>query len=175
MPSVKDFKDKSGKKSKNTTEVAPEPVSAKATEPKRRPGRQEIEASEADIQVVDVQEGPVTGTQFEEPIGEEANANAGPKVEIKFSGSETIRARFPQPFDIVEAVATDWVHGGNFEKLPIDHPLAQYVAKTGLQKAKEIEKKVLESPVTEKVAMQVLTAGMKAQGLFEKVRSKIKK
>lgn len=173
MPSVKDFKEKSGKKPKATAETTAESAATKAAEPKRRPGREEVEASEADVQVVDVQEGPVTGTQFEEPSSE--GGDAGPKVEIKFSGSETIRAKFPQPFDIAEAVATDWVHGGNFEKLPIDHPLAQYVAKAGLQKAKEIEKKVLESPVTEKVAMQVLTAGMKAQGLFEKVRSKIKK
>lgn len=99
----------------------------------------------------------------------------GPKVEIKFFGSELLRAKAPKPFEIAESVATDWMNNGNFEKLPIEHPLGHFVAQKGLLKAKEFEKKVLESPVTEKVAMQVLTVGMKAQGLFEQVRSRLKK
>lgn len=206
MPSVKDFKNKQ-----------------EATRPKRRPGREEPEVSEAQVKVVDVEEGVreenasetlheahthhekvehrhsrsraaasgASGVEdgagsgasidnsdshktFGEPESFEAQPE-GPKVEIRFFGSELLRAKAPQPFDIAEAVATDWVNNGNFEKLPIKHPLAQFAAQKGLQKAKEIEKKVMESPVTEKVAMQVLTAGMKAQGLIEQLRSKIKK
>jgi hypothetical protein len=67
------------------------------------------------------------------------------------------------------------VHDGRFEDLPLGHPLAQYFAAKGLRKAKEMEKKVLESPVTEKIAMQALTAGMKAQEIISQVRSKMKK
>jgi hypothetical protein len=108
-------------------------------------------------------------------FGDFEAADEGPKVEIKFFGSELLRSKVPKPFDVAEAVATDWVNNGNFEKLPIDHPLGHFALQKGLLKAKEIEKKVMESPMTEKVAMQVLTVGMKAQSLFEQVRSKIKK
>ena len=100
---------------------------------------------------------------------------ASPKVEINFKGSEILRAKFPAPFEVAEKVATDWVHGGRFEGLPLGHPLAQYFAAKGLRKAKELEKKVLESPVTEKIAMQALTAGLKAQEIISQVREKVKK
>lgn len=97
------------------------------------------------------------------------------KFEIKFSGSEILRAKFPKPFAVAESIATDWLKDGNFDELPVEHPLAKYFATKGLRKAKEIEKKVLESPVTEKVAMQALQAGMKAQDIVNQVRNKIKK
>ncbi len=97
------------------------------------------------------------------------------KFEIKFSGSEILRAKFPKPFAVAESIATDWLKDGNFDELPVDHPLAKYFAAKGLRKAKEIEKKVLESPVTEEVAMQALQAGMKAQEIVNQVRNKIKK
>jgi hypothetical protein len=106
---------------------------------------------------------------------ESAPSEAGPKVELNFKGSEILRAKFPKPFEVAEQIATDWVHDGRFEGLPLGHPLAQFFASKGLRKAKEIEKKVLESPVTEKLAMQALTAGMKAQEIINQVRSKVKK
>lgn len=96
------------------------------------------------------------------------------KIEINFKGSEILRAKFPKPFEVVEQIATDWVQDGRFEGLPLGHPLAQYFAAKGLRKAKEIEKKVMESPVTEKVAMQALTAGMKAQDIINQVRLKVR-
>ena len=86
-----------------------------------------------------------------------------------------IRAKFPKPFEVAETIATDWVQGGRFEDLPLGHPLAQYFAAKGLRKAKEMETKVLESPMTEKLAMQALTAGMKAQEIISQVRNKMKK
>lgn len=104
-----------------------------------------------------------------------AGQNQSGKFEIKFSGSEILRAKFPKPFAVAESIATDWLKDGSFDELPVDHPLAKYFATKGLRKAKEIEKKVLESPVTEKVAMQALQAGMKAQEIVNQVRSKIKK
>ncbi len=96
------------------------------------------------------------------------------KIEINFKGSEILRAKFPKPFEVAEQIATDWVHDGRFEGLPLGHPLAQYFAAKGLRKAKELEKKVVESPVTEKIAMQALTAGMKAQEIINQVRSKVR-
>lgn len=170
MPSIKDFKNKQ-----------------QAARPKRRPGRDHDETSEAEVKVVDVE----TGVQEESSLGSESAHQAAtesvhdesapkdsssfeepqdkkPKVEIKFFGSELLRAKLPQPFDVAEAVATDWIHDGKFEELPIKNPIGQIVAQKGLTKAKEIEKKVLESPITEKVVMQAFTTGLKIQQFFKK-------
>lgn len=98
-----------------------------------------------------------------------------PKIEIRFSGSELLRSRFPTPFALAEVVATDWVFGGEFDKLPINQPLAKFAAQQGLLKAKEIEKRVMESPAVEKAAIQVLTVGMKAQGFISELREKLRK
>lgn len=159
--------------------------------PKRRPGREPLEkatevhaeasAPETNVKVVDVETGETTGgsaPQFEETATTEnfsSNHHSDPKIEIKFAGSELIRAKFPKPFEVAEIIATDWMNNGRFEGLPLGHPLAQYFAAKGLRKAKEVEKKVLESPVTEKLAMQALTAGMKAQEIITQVRNKVKK
>lgn len=97
------------------------------------------------------------------------------KVELNFVGSEMLRAQFPKAFETAEKIATDWVSDGRFEGLPLGHPLAQYFAAKGLRKAKEVEKKVMESPVTEKVAMNILTYGMKAQEIINQVKAKVKK
>lgn len=203
MPNVKDLKEKNAKKSATQTEL---PLggdeAAGKSRPKRRPGREEPEASDAQVRVVDVEHG------VQETAGEELHAahakaetyahdaatqnqteprssadssetpafeaeSEKPRVEIRFFGSELIRAKFPKPFEMAEAVATDWRNGGDFSGLPIKHPLAHLAAQKGLQQAKEVEKKVLESPVTEKVAMRVLTAGMKAQSVIEQVRSRL--
>lgn len=169
---------------------------------KRRPGREQVEsqtaapseatadslqaaqneAMETDVKVVDVETGHTSGGESVAPAPAEnsheafhTESHSDPKIEIKFAGSELIRAKFPKPFEVVETIATDWVHDGRFEGLPLGHPLAQYFAAKGLRKAKELEKKVLESPMTEKIAMQALTAGMKAQEIISQVRSKVKK
>jgi hypothetical protein len=112
---------------------------------------------------------------LEEPVHAEAHDENGDKIEINFKGSEILRAKFPKPFEVAEQIATEWVHDGRFEGLPLGHPLAQYFAAKGLRKAKEIEKKVMESPMTEKLAMQALTAGMKAQEIINQVRTKVRR
>ncbi|PIS09961.1 MAG: hypothetical protein COT73_11885 [Bdellovibrio sp. CG10_big_fil_rev_8_21_14_0_10_47_8] len=167
---------------------------------KRRPGRDSEtqaaagETSEAEVQIVDVETGEthssateslsaeVHGTAEEsskstsvDEVSADLSEDTNPKIELKFTGSEILRAKFPRPFEMAEVIATDWLHDGKFEGLPIDHPLAQYFAAKGLRKAKELEKKVLESPVTEKLAMQVFQAGIKAQQIIEQVRSRVKK
>lgn len=115
-------------------------------------------------------------TTHQEDLAAEFEATAaGPKVEINFKGSELLRARFPKPFEVAEAVASDWVSEGKFDQLPITHPLTNWAAQQGLLKAKELEKKVVESPAVEKAAMTALTVAMKAQGVFEQLRSRIKR
>jgi hypothetical protein len=115
------------------------------------------------------------GTQHEHH--EEIHAHETPKtekVEISFPGSEVLRAKLPRPFEVAEKVATDWVNDGTFEGLPLGHPLAQVLAAQGLKKAKEVEKKVVASGVIEKVAMQALTYGMKAQQEINSIREQVK-
>ncbi len=163
---------------------------------KRRPGRDpEMQPApgdtHGDVSVVDVEnsyeaaESVATSKHHSEDdstnetkhaaSSEDSQTSEGPKVELNFKGSEILRAKFPKPFEVAEQIATDWVHDGRFEGLPLGHPLAQFFAAKGLRKAKEIEKKVLESPTTEKLAMQALTAGMKAQEIINQVRAKVKK
>lgn len=148
---------------------------------KRRPGRDESLYTSASKEIPMMETN--AGQENQKPTAEdvayfEAEAQAEkdtPKVEIHFKGSELLRARFPKPFDVAEAVATDWGRDGKFENLPISHPLAQWAAQQGLLKAKEIEKKVMESPALEKAAMTALTVGMKAQGLISQLRGRLKR
>lgn len=162
---------------------------------KRRPGRDhEAHADSPEVAVVDVHDGvevshgadhgadeasasraEAHGSNGHSNPAEDSWAAPEDKVELNFYGSEILRAKFPKAFDVAETVATEWIHDGNFEGLPLGHPLAQYFAAKGLKKAKEVEKKVMESPVTEKVAMQALQAGMKAQEFISQIREKVQK
>lgn len=69
------------------------------------------------------------------------------KIHIEFPYSERIRARAPKFFEMAETVATDWVNDGNFENVPVGHPVAQMTVAAGLRKAKEVEKKLEEKGV----------------------------
>lgn len=67
------------------------------------------------------------------------------------------------------------MNDGKFDKVPLGHPLAKVAVQQSLRKAKDLEKRVLESPVTEKVAMQAFTYAMKAQNLVNEIRAKVKR
>jgi hypothetical protein len=168
MPSTKEYKGK--KRSKPSVTEAPhapaDPSEDLGESSKRRPGRGDAQAQPQAIPIVDVD----NETQQEPmaPLEKE-------KVHITFPGSEVLRAKFPKPFDLAEAVATDWMADGKFEGLPVGHPLAQLLAQQSLLKAKQIEKSVLESPVTEKVAYQALTAAMKGQQFVQDIKEQIVK
>lgn len=179
MPSVKDFKNKQQKETKQAKETVAtsdrdeEQKHERKHHAKRRPGRDEMQ----DVKVVDVEEGVSEQLAKESTTDEnedhstnqsdnnepehEADHQKKPQIEIQFFGSELIRSKLPKPFEVAEKVATDWVYGGDFKDIPIGNSLAEKLAEQGLNKAKEIEKKVLESPLTEKVMMQALTLAMK--------------
>jgi len=57
----------------------------------------------------------------------------------------------------------------------VSNPLAKAAVQQGLIKAKQIEKKVMASPVTEKVTMQAFTYAMKAQNLVQQLKTKVQK
>ena len=97
------------------------------------------------------------------------------RIEIEFPGSEFVRAKLPKPFELAEAVATDWVKGGDFSSLPLDNPLAQEWARQGLLKAKELEKKVLESPHTEKIVTKIFELGLEVSQKVNAIKNLRKK
>ncbi len=191
MPSISEFKKtKKQDKIKKTQTGA----SAKPLEPseKRRPGRNSEELK-TKIKVVEVE--PVTqensGTKKADSSNVAVDAETEcaqtkdsaetattkeNKVEINFPGSEVLRAKFPQSFKTAENLVSDWVNDGKFEEIPtMGHPLAKAAVQQGLLNAKKIEKKVMASPVTEKVTLQAFSYAMKAQNLVNQMKSKVKK
>lgn len=190
MPTTRDFKAKPSKtkKAKPIGDAMSENSPAMSmSSGKRRPAREiQTEILEQSAKTESAMQEPTMKTEeqvspdksiptTEELVNEFEARPEEPKVEIHFKGSELLRARFPKPFLVAEAVATGWVNGGKFEDLPIAHPLTNWATQQGLLKAKELEKKVMESPAVEKAAMQALTLGMKAQGLVEQVRERLKR
>lgn len=71
------------------------------------------------------------------------------ETRLEFYGSELIREKAPEVMEFADKVADNWLHDGNFENvpLPIPNPLAQVLVVKGLQKAKEVEKKLEEKGV----------------------------
>ena len=90
-------------------------------------------------------------TKKKKPVVEEIHqqeaVEASQKVHLEFYGSQALRQKAPQAFELAEAVAEEWVKDGNFQKLPLTSPLAQLVAAVSLQSAKRLEKKLEEKGV----------------------------
>lgn len=95
------------------------------------------------------------------------------RIQLRFPGDTIVKRGFPKTFHLTEEIVNGWASGGNFETLPISNPFIRYAAKSSLKKAKQVETKVLESPVTEKVITKVFEAGFKAQMTIEEVRSRL--
>ena len=68
------------------------------------------------------------------------------QIHIQFLGSDLVRAKFPQPFDVAEKLATDWVNDGDFSEIPLGNPILSSLAAEGLRKAKDVEGKVTSNP-----------------------------
>ncbi|MEN0057413.1 MAG: hypothetical protein AAGB31_01155 [Bdellovibrio sp.] len=86
------------------------------------------------------------------------------KVHLDFYGSEIIREKAPKVMELADTVADEWIRDGNFEGLPVGHPLAQLAAAKALRTAKDVEKKLEEKGVIAMAKMGV-----------EFVKSKIEK
>jgi hypothetical protein len=69
------------------------------------------------------------------------------KLHLEFFGSELIRQKAPKIMDVADSVADEWVKDGQFQSIPVGHPLAQYAASKVLRKAKDVEKKLDEKGV----------------------------
>jgi hypothetical protein len=125
MPSVKDFEHKK--------------------KPRRRLSREnKHERTEHEVQEAF---GLEEGAEPEAAEQEAARQSKSKKVHIEFPYSDMIRAKVPKAFEVAEIVATDWVNNGNFENVPVGHPVAQMTVAAGLRKAKEVEKKLEEKGV----------------------------
>lgn len=202
MPSTKDFEknQKKKKENKHHASASADHSHGEASESsarKRRPSSEmaratavedaaetKTEANGHEMKVVDVEEHMQTQDNQSNQTNAHTESDTTPhhtgaatgdqdRVEINFPGSELIRSKFPKSFEVAEAVATDWVKDGKFEGLPLGHPLAQLIAQQGLKNAKNIEKKIVSSPLTEKLAMQALTAAMKGQQMVSEVKNKV--
>ncbi|QDK44926.1 hypothetical protein DOM22_06995 [Bdellovibrio sp. ZAP7] len=84
---------------------------------------------------------------------EEMSYEGGPteehheKSHVEFYGSEIIRMKAPKVMEIADTVVDEWKKDGDFESLPVGHPLAAMAAGRALRKAKEVEKKLEEKGV----------------------------
>jgi hypothetical protein len=78
---------------------------------------------------------------------EDSEAGEPKKIQIEFPYSQLIREKVPKVFEVAESVAEQWVNDGDFENVPVGHPLAQITVAAGLRKAKEVEKKLEEKGV----------------------------
>lgn len=68
-------------------------------------------------------------------------------VRLEFPYADMVRAYAPKAMEVADKVATDWKHEGSFMNLGIENPYANMAVSMGLQKAKEIEKKLEEKGV----------------------------
>jgi hypothetical protein len=193
MPSVSGFKRSHDALKQESVKAAKSRMSkVLAKVEKRRPGRDEF-ATEFDkkskiaVHVVEVDQmtenqnhnhkknkaKATTAHAEEESTTNTEESSSANRIDINFPGSEVLRAKFPKSFEAAESVATDWVNDGKFDQIPVGNPLAKAAVQQGLLKAKEIEKKVMASPLTEKVAVQAFTYAAKAQGFVNNLRSRV--
>lgn len=164
MPSIKDFEKKKKNKEQHHHHKKSEPAKMKTTDedkmeaPKRRPSKEDKEeviiAQELNTEEVDLEADSVNDSLNEIPKDNQGSSSnhtddsfqegfpePEPKVHIEFPGSFILRSKFSKAFETMDKVATDWVNDGDFEGLPVGHPLLQILAAKSLKKAKDIEKK----------------------------------
>ncbi|MEI7973466.1 MAG: hypothetical protein WCH11_03770 [Bdellovibrio sp.] len=171
-------------------ESPPSPDRGLGSSEYRRPGRDgevpplqsvEVEGPSPESSRDPSQESTFTSKEDSSP-GAQASSTSdaqteGPpkeRIELSFYGSELLRAGFPKAFQIADEVATDWVQGGAFDSLPVDNLLVKSLAQQGLLKAKDLETKVLQSPVNEKVVTRAFEVGMEASKILDKLKSRFR-
>ncbi len=166
MPSIKDFeKKKKNKDHHHNQHKKSEHAKMKTTEeekmetPKRRPSKEDKEeviiAQELKSDDVELEADTINDSLNESPKEDKQGSSSNHtddgfqegfpepehKIHIEFPGSFILRSKFSKAFETMDKVATDWVNDGDFEGLPVGHPLLQILAAKSLKKAKDIEKK----------------------------------
>ncbi len=86
---------------------------------------------------------------------EHSKEDSTDEVKLEFPYAELVRAYAPKAMDVAEKVATDWKKDGSFMNLGIENAYANMAVSLGLQKAKELEKKLDEKGVLSAVRMGV--------------------
>lgn len=174
MPSVESFKKEQTKRpikaqpKKKAAKVASAIKAESKARPKRRPaleGATIIDDNEK-ISVVDMEA---------KMNAEENPKDETPKFQFAFPGSELLRARFPKSLGFTETVVDEWAKDGNFENLPIEHPIVALMAQKGLRQAKETEQKIFANPVVERALVQAITVGFKVQNAWVDAKKRWKK
>lgn len=167
MPSIKDFEKKKKNKEQHhhNQHKKSEHAKMKTTgedkmeTPKRRPSKedkeeviiaQELKSDEVELEADSVNDS-LNESPKEDKLGsssthtddgfQEGFPEPEHKIHIEFPGSFILRSKFSKAFETMDKVATDWVNDGDFEGLPVGHPLLQILAAKSLKKAKDIEKK----------------------------------
>ncbi len=86
-------------------------------------------------------------SEAHEETHHESHQDTHEKIHLDFYGSEIIREKAPKVMELADTVADEWIQDGQFEGLPVGHPLAQLAAAKVLRKAKDVEKKLEEKGV----------------------------
>lgn len=105
-----------------------------------------------------------TSHESHQKEGTHTSGEKDEKFHLEFYGSELLRTKAPQVFDLAEAVVEDWQKDGDFKALPLKNPWAQMAAAEGLKRAKKVEQKLEEKGVIPMAKMG-----------FEFLKSKLKK
>lgn len=96
------------------------------------------------------------------------------KIKIEFPFSDILRAQAPKVFATVEDVATNvthqWKNDERFENIGLPHPLAEMAATQILDKAKKVEKKLVEKGVFSLAKMGLAIAKAQADQLKDKLK-----
>lgn len=151
MPTIKDYQSKK-KKTRRRPGREVEPEGENDAEETAEEASAEMDADTVAAEDVKASE-DVTFTQESTPSEEDTYGQHNPnqedrkKIHIEFPYSELVRSKVPKAFEVAENVAEEWVNNGNFENIPVGHPLAQITVAAGLRKAKEVEKKLEEKGV----------------------------
>lgn len=91
----------------------------------------------------------------------------------EFPGHEALRERAPQAFKVADAVVDEWKNDGDFNGIPVGHPLAQVAVGAGLRQVKKIEKKLEEKGVFMMAKMGLEFAKAKAEQANNPILNKI--
>ncbi len=161
MPAIRDFaQKKNGKKSHHeSTQEGKKDIKAKSGDSevessskaqpsrKRRPGRSDEGDDQLHMQEVEYVRTASSDPSAAEEVPQKESSVEPPKsspeaFHLQFYGSDILRDKIPQAFELAEAVAKDWLKDGDFSELPLANPWAQAIAAQGLQQMKKAERKL---------------------------------